>query len=312
MATGQPALTSLGRPKPAVSPPPQAHGRNTSVQGGGSPPVEFRGFDFFAQREFNQLKDASRVYFGATAAEKQGHGGSASWLGDVTPPGTAHRSLDELPPPPGTFPIPPSGKTPRRQRRILGLRRPIFWTLVGILLLIIIVAIGVGAGVGASSTHTTGHAAGSSASSSSTSTATSMDPGIATDGPSTASSTSKPSSTSAHSSSSTPSATSTPGVVVNSGCPKANNTVYTVPGSTKQFLRFCGVDYSGSGAVDIKNVQTISATECIANCAGTKGCTGAGWGYIEGDEGSSHACYLKKDLTQSHDADANWAFAILL
>ncbi|KAI0150235.1 hypothetical protein GGR57DRAFT_504574 [Xylariaceae sp. FL1272] len=312
MATGQLPLSSLGRAKPAVSPPPPAYGRRTSVQGGGSPPVEFRGFDFFAQREFNQLKDASRVYFGTTATEKQGDGGSASWLGDVTPPGTAHRSFDELPPPPGTFPIPLSGKTPRRERRILGLRRPIFWTIVGILLLIIIVAIGVGAGVGASANQSTSRAGGSSPTSSSTSTATSTDPGMVTDGPSIASSTQTPSSTSTDSTSAAQSATSTPGVIVNSGCPKANNTRYTVPGSTKVFLRYCGVDYSGSGAVDITNVETISATDCIANCAGTKGCTGAGWGYIEGDEGASHACYLKKDLTQGHEADANWAFAILL
>ncbi|KAL2153816.1 hypothetical protein VTH82DRAFT_2491 [Thermothelomyces myriococcoides] len=44
----------------------------------------------------------------------------------------------------------------------------------------------------------------------------------------------------------------------NSDCPALNNTIYHVPGSTKSFLRVCGIDYSGSGATDLIHTWTES------------------------------------------------------
>src|SRR5687767_5271811 len=65
-------------------------------------------------------------------------------------------------------------------------------------------------------------------------------------------------------------------------CPAANNTIYSVPGSDKSFLRICGIDYSGefggdARAKDIGVVITKNMEDCIVNCAGYPGCTGCGW-----------------------------------
>lgn len=160
----QPApLSVLGRPRP----PPQAHGaagtgavRNAGVTttisaepgtrgGDRSPPFEFRGFDFFANRDFNELKDASRAYFTPASAEKHQRLPS-TWLGDATPPSTPRQSSGDALPAAGgdIFYSPPSRQTPPGERRIYGLRRTQFWWLLGLVALLLIVAIGVGVGVG--------------------------------------------------------------------------------------------------------------------------------------------------------------------
>lgn len=47
-------------------------------------------------------------------------------------------------------------------------------------------------------------------------------------------------------------------------------------------------------------------------CASQSNCTGAGWGYLDGDTGTEHSCWMKANLTEPHNATAEWAFAILL
>jgi hypothetical protein len=136
MATEQPAVTVLSRPR-QQSPSPGPAGQDPSE------PVEFRGFDYFSNREYNQYKDASRAYFGA--AEKNGD--PSSWLGDATPP---HRSLDE----PrsvdgGNSGLPNDNDSTRSDEgRIIGLRRPWFWTVLATVIVLVLVIIGVGVGVG--------------------------------------------------------------------------------------------------------------------------------------------------------------------
>lgn len=95
-------------------------------------------------------------------------------------------------------------------------------------------------------------------------------------------------------------------------CPAANGTTYQVPGSDKRFLRICGIDYSDDESTNLRQVPTESILDCMKNCAGTAGCTGCGWGYIEGDTGTQHTCWLKGGLKKPHDTDINWAFAKLL
>ncbi|AEO54540.1 hypothetical protein MYCTH_2297208 [Thermothelomyces thermophilus ATCC 42464] len=97
----------------------------------------------------------------------------------------------------------------------------------------------------------------------------------------------------------------------NSDCPALNNTIYHVPGSTKSFLRVCGVDYGGSGATDLAQAWTDSMADCMNSCASFDQCTGCAWGYLDGDEGAQHRCYMKKDLKKAHQADSDWCFAIL-
>lgn len=95
-------------------------------------------------------------------------------------------------------------------------------------------------------------------------------------------------------------------------CPYINNTIYQVPGSTKNFLRLCGIDYSGgSEAVELAHKPTFSFEDCIGNCAGTYGCTGCGWGVLSGDEGADHQCWMKSNLTTDHKVASDWCFAIL-
>ncbi|OAA65674.1 hypothetical protein SPI_02461 [Niveomyces insectorum RCEF 264] len=105
-------------------------------------------------------------------------------------------------------------------------------------------------------------------------------------------------------------------------CPGANGTVYAVPGSDKSFLRLCGVDYTGAGgAVDLSQLPTASMAECMNNCAGTRGCTGCGWGPPStnghGRRGDSskatrdYQCYLKSHLGHGRPVTGDWNFGIL-
>ncbi|KAI8626288.1 hypothetical protein F5Y19DRAFT_226142 [Xylariaceae sp. FL1651] len=304
MATNQPAATVLGAPRQ------QPQTSQTQWDGIGpepSQPVEFRGFDFFSKRDFNQLKDASRAYYGMTTAEKQGN--PSSWLGDATPPATAHQSLDEARPVDGRFPIALGGKTPP-EKKIVGLRRPWFWTLLAIIAVVVIVAIGVGVGVGVSQRTSSG-SKGAVGSSPSTTTATTSAM-VSSGTPAVSSMPMAASSTSPTGTPTTSTRAPTSTMEIKTDCPAANGTIYHVPGSTKQFLRICGIDYGNDGAVDIRNVPTDNAADCIDNCAGTTGCTGCGWGFIDGDQGSEHRCWMKSNLKKAHDADMDWAFAMLL
>ncbi|XXG95256.1 protein transport protein bos1 [Hypoxylon texense] len=323
----QPApLTVLGRPRP----PPQAHGgsagpggaaaRNAGVtttisadpatRGDRSPQFEFRGFDFFANRDFNELKNASRAYFTPAGAEKHQRLPS-TWLGDATPPSTPRQSRDALPAAGGDiFHSPPRGQTPPGKKRIFGLRRTQFWWLLGLVALLLIVAIGVGVGVGVgkSASESSKAAMGAGAASSSSSSATSgTNLPAETSTITTTTTTSNPSKTTA-SSTATPTGNSEGKI----DCPAANGTIYQVPGSDKSFLRICGIDYSGDEAEDLRQVPTESILDCMKNCAGTAECTGCGWGYLEGDTGTQHTCWLKGGLKKPHEADPNWAFAVLL
>jgi hypothetical protein len=107
------------------------------------------------------------------------------------------------------------------------------------------------------------------------------------------------------SSSATPSATADKF----STCPGANNTVYTSGTDDKQFTVHCGIDYSGSGeADDLNSTKAASMTVCMDACAKLDGCQGAGWGYIDG---SGNMCYMKTNLTKSHNATSSWEFAVL-
>ena len=83
-----------------------------------------------------------------------------------------------------------------------------------------------------------------------------------------------------------------------------------MPGSDKRFLRVCGVDYSGGA--ELTHVPTQSMLDCMTNCAGTYGCVGAGWGYLDGDVGYEHQCWMKSKLAKPRDVALDWSFAILL
>ncbi|KAI1405023.1 hypothetical protein F4819DRAFT_445429 [Hypoxylon fuscum] len=308
--------TVLGRPKP---PPPTAAGVVTTISADTPRPAdrtsqfEFRGFDFFANRDFNEWKNASQAYFAPASSEKRQRLPS-TWLGDATPPSTPRQSDAGW----DTYQAPPSEQTLPREKRTLGLRKKQFWWLLGLAVLLLIVAVGVGVGVGvgraASQSAGAGADAGAGIGSSSSSSAIS-----GTSVPTaTATSTTSPSgSSSATTTTTTTSLTSTPTGTSNGkiDCPVANGTTYQVPGSDKRFLRICGIDYSGDQAKDLRQVPTESVLDCMKNCAGTSGCTGCGWGYIEGegDMGTQPTCWMKGDLKgPPHETDVNWAFAVLL
>lgn len=108
------------------------------------------------------------------------------------------------------------------------------------------------------------------------------------------------------------STTSLPTATTKLGCPDANNTIYDVPGSPKNFLRICGIDHDGAAqARDIGSVWTATMEDCMINCAGFSGCTACGWGAIAGDPGSEHRCWLKNNLTDAYQYRTGWQFAIL-
>ena len=95
-------------------------------------------------------------------------------------------------------------------------------------------------------------------------------------------------------------------------CPGMNNTIYIVPGTSKRFLRVCGIDYSGpGGAIDLAHVYTDTMAECINACASYSRCTGCGWGHVVGDTGKAHRCWMKTNLQQPHKANGDYCFAVL-
>ncbi|KAI0832217.1 hypothetical protein F5Y06DRAFT_280990 [Hypoxylon sp. FL0890] len=321
MASDQPGTTVLGRPKPtrqkiagtgAVPPP----GVTTSITGGTgkregdkSPSFEFRGFDFFANRDFNELKNASRAYFAPTSGPEKHQRLPSTWLGDATPP-TSPRPSEDAPPvererPPPLPPLAGFGGLPPSEKRMFGLRRSQFWWILALVALLSVVAIGVGVGVGVGRDVSQSSTQAAAAESSISTTSASLDPSAPTTTVTLTESTSTETSTSSIS-------TPTGNAEGKIDCPAANGTTYQVPGSDKRFLRICGIDYSGDEAQDLRQVPTESMLDCMKNCAGTANCTGCGWGYLEGDTGTQHTCFLKGNLKKPHEADINWAFAVLL
>ncbi|KAI1801782.1 hypothetical protein F4811DRAFT_436978 [Daldinia bambusicola] len=273
---------------------------------------EFRGFDFFANRDFNELKNASRAYFAPSANPEKHQRLPSTWLGDATPPSTPRPSGERSPAGEDGVPAP---RAPAGDRRIVGLKKAQFWWLVALVLLLFVVAIGVGVGVGvgrgASQNSKEAAVAGAGpdavSSSSLPSTAADSSSSRPTNTASSVTSTSSPSKTRT-----SPSSTPTGNAAGKIDCPAANGTTYQVPGSDKQFLRICGIDYGDTESTNLRQVPTESILDCMKNCAGTAGCTGCGWGYLEGDTGTQHTCWLKGNLKKPHDADINWAFAVLL
>ncbi|KAI5924426.1 hypothetical protein F4810DRAFT_700759 [Camillea tinctor] len=263
---GRPILAYPRQPSQARIPATGAAAKSTNASAAESP-LEFRGFDFFTKRDLNQYKNASKAYFTPTNTGKRFSFNPSSWLGDATPPGSPVPSTEGSYAAIGRFPIPPDGKTPRLEKRILGMRRPWFWTILAIVIVLLIVAIGVGVGVGVSSRSSRGAVEAAPSSS-----------------PTTASSAAISNSPATTSTTTTSTATATPTVGAKIDCPAANGTTYQVPGSDKTFLRICGIDYSGSGeATDIRQVPTEDMLDCMKNCAGTANCTGCGGiGYTRG------------------------------
>ncbi|KAK3388109.1 hypothetical protein B0T20DRAFT_365746 [Sordaria brevicollis] len=93
-----------------------------------------------------------------------------------------------------------------------------------------------------------------------------------------------------------------------SDCPAANNTMHRIPGLAKSFLRLCGVDYS---ADDLGNFLAGSMAECIDACAAMERCTGCSWGYLDGDKGNKHRCWLKGNLGTPREEPSDWCFAMI-
>ena len=97
---------------------------------------------------------------------------------------------------------------------------------------------------------------------------------------------------------------------------KHDITVITRPSSTSKLderLRVVPVDYSGDdgGATDLAHAWTESMADCMNACASLDQCTACAWGYLEGDRGAKHRCYMKTDLEKSHKAASDWCFAIV-
>lgn len=219
----------------------------------------------------------------------------------------------------GMFPEEPDESEPR----IFGIRKRMFWVLVALLcavLLVIIIAVSVGVSMGKKNS-------GNDSDLSAVTPTASSSPQIGTSGATTVTATeTTPASTVTTTAtkeedmkhSSTPTPKPMPGGSAQVDCPAANGTTYQVPGSDKKFLRICGVDYTGSGsrkeATDIGQVQTETMLDCMKNCAGTSGCDACAWGYLDGDQGTLHRCWMKSNLAQSggHEVDEDWSFAILV
>lgn len=110
---------------------------------------------------------------------------------------------------------------------------------------------------------------------------------------------------------SNPSSSSVPTATDAVGCPDANNSPYTASGGAS-FIRYCGIDFGDNGeAKNINSVRTSSMAACMDACAAYTGCTGVGWGYMDGDTGTRHTCYMKSNLDHAHKAVPGWNFAVL-
>ncbi|KAH7634682.1 hypothetical protein B0T09DRAFT_10021 [Sordaria sp. MPI-SDFR-AT-0083] len=180
-----------------------------------------------------------------------------------------------------------------------GLRRGVLWAiLIAVILLVIVLPLGVGLGVGLSKS----------------SKSTAIEPRPSSPEPS-------PNSSAIPSHSQTPASTATtaptsttsssnskPRPTAYSDCPAANNTMHRIPGLAKSFLRLCGVDYT---ADDLGNFLSGNMAECIDACAAMERCTGCSWGYLDGDKGNKHRCWLKGNLGTAREEPDDWCFAMI-
>lgn len=180
-----------------------------------------------------------------------------------------------------------------------GMKRSLCLALTAALLLLIAAVIGLSAGLGVSQRNLRNVKADLAR-------ATESPAAAATTVFVTARPTTTPTSTSSSSSASATADTS------NITCPGSNNTLYTADTDSKRFQQYCGIDFSGDQAVDVGSVKVTSMDACMDACASQSNCTGAGWGYLEGDNGTEHSCWMKANLTVPHSATDDWAFAVLL
>ncbi|KAK4196197.1 hypothetical protein QBC40DRAFT_314087, partial [Triangularia verruculosa] len=97
------------------------------------------------------------------------------------------------------------------------------------------------------------------------------------------------------------------------GCPRSHGTQYT-SNNNKRFIALCGVDYSDDKgeANGISNAKVKTFRDCLELCSKKKDCTGAGWGFMEGDKAGEHTCWMKNRLNGSHTAVPEWGFGVLL
>ncbi|KAK3940584.1 hypothetical protein QBC46DRAFT_341409 [Diplogelasinospora grovesii] len=206
------------------------------------------------------------------------------------------------PPPHPALPVPPADAGADFRRTVCGVRRGLFLlllTLGGLTLMGIAIGVGVGVGINNQSRSSAAAAAAGTSSSTTPAATTTTTPTTTTLPPA---ANPAPSSTAP-----SPAATATS----RSTCPGAANSQYQ--GSNgRMFLHLCGIDYSGKGqAQDIGSNVTTTFDECMESCANAKGCTGAGWGIMDGD-GDEHTCWMKSSLNRSHTATPDWNFAVLL
>ncbi|KAK0730111.1 hypothetical protein B0H67DRAFT_560786 [Lasiosphaeris hirsuta] len=191
------------------------------------------------------------------------------------------------------------------------INRKRLWIIIAIVLLcVIVVAVGVGVGLGVGKTKRTSSDAPNADAASTSSVSTRANSTTAASSSTSALAGTLTVSTGPSLSSPAPQAT----ITINSDCPAANNTIYSVPGSTKSFLRLCGLDYSGpDGATDLDHISTNSMAECMNSCASYDQCTGCAWGYIAGDISGTgaHRCWMKKELKSFHMANSDFCFAKL-
>ncbi|KAK3693061.1 hypothetical protein B0T22DRAFT_486851 [Podospora appendiculata] len=115
---------------------------------------------------------------------------------------------------------------------------------------------------------------------------------------------------------SSPAAAAPTATAASFACPNAagNGTLYTssATSGSKQFQRFCGIDFGPGESTDLGSAKTESLDACLDACAAKPKCTGAGWGVIAGDTSSLHSCWMKTNLTRSHEATPEWGFGRLV
>ena len=74
----------------------------------------------------------------------------------------------------------------------------------------------------------------------------------------------------------------------------------------KTFLLLCGHDYaSADGAKEMFSEPQDGMAGCIARCAASTGCVGAGWGRYN----SVSTCWLKRQLGTPNNSP-DWTFAV--
>lgn len=187
-----------------------------------------------------------------------------------------HRPL--IPPP--EPPLPPK---PTEERRILGLKRRLFFILLAILVIVLVIGIATGVGVGVAMNGQD-------------------DPPKTTPSPTPTT----PTTTTRLLPLPLATATTSPTDLIQ--CPSANLTLYASRVDlAKRFLVLCGRDYnSNEGSHDLLSRDAETMGECIDYCAGTGGCVGAGWGYSQG----RYVCWLKSRLGEGRGA-GGWCFAVL-